>query len=42
MRGRPAGYSETMAIVNRIVSAILTLVTAPFRAVAALFGRRRP
>jgi len=30
-----------MGIVNRIVDAIITLVTAPFRAIAALFGRRR-
>ncbi len=30
-----------MGIVNRIVDAIVTLVSAPFRAIAALFGRRR-
>jgi hypothetical protein len=29
-----------MGIVNRIIEAILTLVTAPFRAIGALFGRR--
>jgi hypothetical protein len=28
-----------MEIINRILSAIATLVTAPFRALAALFGR---
>jgi hypothetical protein len=28
-----------MALINRIMSAILTIVTAPFRAIAALFGR---
>jgi hypothetical protein len=34
-----------MGILNRILNAILTLVTAPFRAIAALFagrGRRQP
>lgn len=30
-----------MGIVNRIVDAIITVITAPFRAIAALFGRRR-
>jgi hypothetical protein len=33
-----------MGIINRIITAILTVVTAPFRAIAALFagrGRRR-
>jgi len=30
-----------MEIVNRIVDAIVTIITAPFRAIAALFGRRR-
>jgi hypothetical protein len=30
-----------MSIVNRIVDAIVTIITAPFRAIAALFGRRR-
>ncbi len=30
-----------MGIVNRIVDAIVVVVTAPFRAIAALFGRRR-
>lgn len=32
-----------MGILNRIVDAIVTIVTAPFRAIAALFGggRRR-
>jgi hypothetical protein len=29
-----------MGIVNRIVDAIVVVVTAPFRAIAALFGRR--
>lgn len=29
-----------MQIVNRIVDAIITLISAPFRAIAALFGRR--
>ena len=29
-----------MSIVNRVVNAIITLITAPFRAIAALFGRR--
>jgi hypothetical protein len=28
-------------IVNRIVDAIVVVITAPFRAIAALFGRRR-
>jgi hypothetical protein len=39
MRGLRAGYSGGMGIINRIMSAIVTLVTAPFRAIAALFGR---
>jgi len=30
-----------MSIVNRIVDAMVTIITAPFRAIAALFGRRR-
>jgi len=30
-----------MSIVNRIVDAIVVVITAPFRAIAALFGRRR-
>ena len=30
-----------MGIVNRIVEAIIVVITAPFRAIAALFGRRR-
>lgn len=30
-----------MRIVNRIVDAIVVVITAPFRAIAALFGRRR-
>jgi hypothetical protein len=30
-----------MRIVNRIVDAIIVVITAPFRAIAALFGRRR-
>jgi hypothetical protein len=29
-----------MRIVNRIVDAIVVVITAPFRAIAALFGRR--
>lgn len=29
-----------MGIVNRVVDAIITLISAPFRAIAALFGRR--
>jgi len=29
-----------MTIVNRIIEAIVTIVTAPFRALGALFGRR--
>ncbi|MGI8661389.1 MAG: hypothetical protein ACR2LH_10245 [Thermoleophilaceae bacterium] len=29
-----------MSIVSRVVDAIVTLITAPFRAIAALFGRR--
>jgi hypothetical protein len=29
-----------MSIINRIITAIATLVTAPFRALGALFGRR--
>jgi hypothetical protein len=39
-----AGYSGGMGIINRIISAILTVVTAPFRAIGTLFagrGRRR-
>jgi hypothetical protein len=34
-----SGYGTSMAVINRIMSAILTIVTAPFRAIAALFGR---
>jgi hypothetical protein len=30
-----------VSIVNRIVDAIVVVITAPFRAIAALFGRRR-
>jgi hypothetical protein len=30
-----------MGIVKRIVDAIVVVITAPFRAIAALFGRRR-
>jgi hypothetical protein len=30
-----------MRIVNRVVDAIVVVITAPFRAIAALFGRRR-
>ncbi len=30
-----------MGIVSRIVDAIVVVITAPFRAIAALFGRRR-
>jgi hypothetical protein len=29
-----------MRIVNRIVDAIVVIITAPFRAIAALFGSR--
>jgi hypothetical protein len=29
-----------MTIFNRIIEAIVTIVTAPFRAIGALFGRR--
>lgn len=29
-----------MSIVNRVVDAIITIITAPFRAIAQLFGRR--
>lgn len=29
-----------MKIVNRIVDAIVVVITAPFRAIKALFGRR--
>jgi hypothetical protein len=29
-----------MSIVNRIVNAIVVIITAPFRAIAALFGKR--
>lgn len=29
-----------MGIINRIVDAIVVVITAPFRAIAALFGRR--
>lgn len=29
-----------MRIVNRVVEAIITLITAPFRAIAQLFGSR--
>jgi hypothetical protein len=34
MQRRLAGYNAAMGIINRI----MTLVTAPFRAIAALFG----
>jgi hypothetical protein len=34
------GYPSAMVVINRIMSAIMTLVSAPFRAVAALFGGR--
>lgn len=37
---RPLSYVRTMAIVNRIVNAIIVIITAPFRAIAALFGKR--
>jgi hypothetical protein len=30
-----------VGIVNRLVQAIVIVITAPFRAIAALFGRRR-
>lgn len=29
-----------MGIIHRIIEAIVTIVTAPFRAIGALFGRR--
>ena len=38
--GRP-GWTPAMGIVNRIVDAIVVVIIAPFRAIAALFGRRR-
>jgi hypothetical protein len=41
VRPSRAGYPARMGIINRIVDAILVVVTAPFRAIAALFGRRR-
>ena len=34
------GYPVAMSVISRIFSAIMTLVTAPFRALAALFGGR--
>jgi len=34
------GYDAGMGIVSRIITAILTVVTAPFRAIAALFAGR--
>jgi hypothetical protein len=40
MAARRSGYGAHMGVINRIVSAILTLVSAPFRALAALFGGR--
>jgi hypothetical protein len=44
MPDHAAGYNAGMGLINRIMTAVLTLVTAPFRALAALFGgtgRRR-
>ena len=38
---RRVGYTVGVSIVNRIVDAIVVVITAPFRAIAALFGRRR-
>ena len=38
---RAGGYADDVGILSRIVTAIMTLVTAPFRALAALFGGRR-
>jgi len=35
------GYHPGMGIINRIFTAILTVVTAPFRAIAALFAGGR-
>jgi len=40
MHARHAGYQAGMGVINRIMSAIMTLVSAPFRAIAALFGGR--
>jgi hypothetical protein len=40
MCGLRRGYPCGMAVINRIMSAIMTLVSAPFRAIAALFGGR--
>jgi hypothetical protein len=40
MHARRAGYQPCMGVINRILSAIMTLVSAPFRAIAALFGGR--
>jgi hypothetical protein len=34
------GYQAGMDVINRILSAIMTLVSAPFRAIAALLGGR--
>jgi len=34
------GYHAGMGVINRILSAIMTLVSAPFRAIATLFGGR--
>jgi hypothetical protein len=40
MRASRAGYHTAMGVINRIMSAIMTLVSAPFRALGALFGGR--
>jgi hypothetical protein len=37
---RRRGYPSDVTIINRIMSAIMTIVSAPFRAIAALFGGR--
>ena len=34
------GMQSAMGLVNRIVDAIVVVITAPFRAITALFGRR--
>jgi hypothetical protein len=39
MAGPQTGYPARMEIINRIMSAIVTIITAPFRAIAALLGR---
>lgn len=34
------GSVRSMTIVSRVIEAIVTVITAPFRALGALFGRR--